>query len=297
MSLVQEAERHPVTTILCVGAIAAFIAGETGRSLDHLVLTPLDAFTAPWRYVTTIFPHGGIIHIVFNLLWTWQLGQAIEARVGSAKMVGLALLLAVAASATELLFLNTPIGLSGLVYGFATFAWARGRHDARFREVIDKRTIQFLGGWFLLCIVATETGMMRIANGAHAGGAAMGYLMGMRRPWFAPAFLAALAAGIVLRIGREGASVPPLVIHRRAEAAIGAEKYEQAIELYEQLFANGERTGGALFNYGLSLYRVGRREEGMNALIDSYELKPEIVIDPDLRQAIIEAKAIRDGAK
>ncbi len=295
MSLIHDAERHPVTTILCVGAIAAFIAGETGRSLDHLILTPLDALTEPWRYVTTIFPHGGLIHIAFNLLWTWQLGRGIEARIGSAKMVGLALLAALAASGTELILFNSPIGLSGLVYGFATFAWARGRHDPRFRGLIDNKTMQFLGGWFLLCIIATETGFMPVANGAHAGGAVMGFLLGIRRPWFAPAFLAALVAVIVMRVGQGSARTSAWVIHKRAEAAIKAEEHSKAIELYEQLFINGDGTPGARYNYGLSLYRVGRQGEAMDALIEAYDQDPQVIPDMDLRKAIIDAKALRDG--
>ena len=297
MSVLEQAERHPITTILCVGAIATFIAQQTGRSVDHLILTPLDALTVPWRYVTTIFPHGGILHIAFNLLWTWQLGCAIEARLGAVKMVGLSLLAALAASGSELLLQHSPIGLSGLVYAFATFAWARGRHDMRFRGVIDNRTMQFLGGWFLLCIVATGTGMMPVANGAHGGGAIIGFLLGQRRLWFAPLFLAALASALVLRVGVANGASPAWVLHQRAEAAIEAADYDQAISLYEQLFANGDTTAGSLYNYGLALYRAGRLEEGMDAFIGAYEMDSQVIQDLELRQAILDAKVLRDGKR
>lgn len=293
LSFLNEAERHPITTILCVGAIATFIAQETGRSVDHMILTPLDALAQPWRYVTTIFPHAGLLHLGFNLLWTWQLGRAIEARLGLLKMVGLTLLAALAASGTELLLFNAPVGLSGVVYAFAAFAWSRSRHDPRFTGIIDKSTMKFLGGWFLLCIVATQTGVMRVANGAHGGGAVIGFLLGLRRPWAAPAFLAALLAAIVLRVGHGNGSMPAWVLHQRAEAAIDEGDNALAISLYEQLFANGDSTAGAFYNYGLALNRSGRGPEATDAFIRSYELDPQVIQNPDLRRFILDAKAAR----
>ena len=276
-----------------MAAIAAFIAERTGRSVD-LILTPLDAYTEPWRYFTTNIPHANLLHIGFNLMWIWSLGSAIESRLSPLRMMGLVLLTGIVSSAAELLLLHTSIGLSGIVYGFAAFAWMRRRHDSRFRDVIDRPMMQFFVVWFLFCIIATETGFMPVANAAHAGGAIAGGLLGMRRPWLAPAFFAALAAGVVLRVGDGGGSAKSWVLHKRAEAAIDAGEYEEAMSLYQSLFENGDKTAGAVYNYGLSLHRLGRFEEGMDAFIEAYELDPQVIQDVELRRLVIDEKVARD---
>jgi membrane associated rhomboid family serine protease len=297
LGLLTDAERHPVTTILIVGSIATFFAQETGRSVDHMILTPLDALTEPWRYLTTIFPHGGAFHLIFNVFWIWQLGRALESRIGTLWMVGLTLVSALAASGTEVLMYNAAIGLSGVVYAFAMFAWAKGRHDPKFRGVIDTQTLQLLIGWFFLCIIATETGFMRVANGAHAGGAAMGFLLGQKRPWLAGVFIASLATTIFLRLGQGSLNTPPGVFESRAVHALLDDKNQEAIDLYEQLFATGHRSAGSLHNYGLALSRVGRDAEGITALIAAYELDPQIIQNVEIREIVINARAAVNASK
>lgn len=297
MGLIDDAERAPITTILCVGSIAAFLAQETGRSVDHLVLTPLDALTEPWRYLTTVFPHGGVFHLVFNVFWVWQLGRAIESRLGPGRTAALTIISALAASGTEVLMFNAAIGLSGVVYAFAMFAWARGRHDPRFRDVIDRRTLNLLIGWFFLCIVATETGFMRVANGAHAGGAAMGFLLGLRRLWFAPLFLLGMGAAIFVRLGGGSTGTPGWILQNRAVDAMLEEQNDEAIELYEQLFATGHRSAGSLYNYGLALSRVGRSEEGTDALLEAFEIDPQIVQDIEMREWLMQTRARRSRGR
>ena len=43
-----------------------------------------------WRYFSHAFMHFSLMHILFNLLWWWYLGGAVEKRIGSGKLVVIA---------------------------------------------------------------------------------------------------------------------------------------------------------------------------------------------------------------
>jgi membrane associated rhomboid family serine protease len=172
----RELPDYPVTAgtmVLAVGVTAAFW-------LD-VDISPV--FTSAeirrgelWRLVTDIFPHGGTLHLLFNLYWTWIFGTMIEQVLGHFKTAALFLLLAVGASALEFAFLRGGIGLSGVGYGLFGFLWIASRSDDRFRDAIDQRTVVTFLLWFVFCIITTVTNIMPIANLEHGGGLALGVL-------------------------------------------------------------------------------------------------------------------------
>jgi len=80
------------------------------------------ALFQPWRMVTYMFLHGGAFHLIFNMLWLWWMGRAVEETLGPRTFsviflgagIGGALFNIVAA---PLLGFNPVIGASGAVYG------------------------------------------------------------------------------------------------------------------------------------------------------------------------------------
>mgnify|MGYP000406887236 FL=1 len=80
------------------------------------------ALFQPWRAFTYMFLHGGTFHLVFNMLWLWWMGRAVEESLGPRTFsviylgagLGGALFDVVAA---PLLGFNPVIGASGAVYG------------------------------------------------------------------------------------------------------------------------------------------------------------------------------------
>lgn len=172
----RELPDYPVTAgtmVLAVGVTAAFW-------LD-VDISPVFASAEIrrgelWRLVTDIFPHGGTLHLLFNLYWTWIFGTMIEQVLGHFKTAALFLLLAVGASALEFAFLRGGIGLSGVGYGLFGFLWIASRSDDRFRDAIDQRTVVTFLLWFVFCIITTVTNIMPIANLEHGGGLALGVL-------------------------------------------------------------------------------------------------------------------------
>jgi hypothetical protein len=131
-----------------------------------------------WRLVTCIFPHGGVLHLAFNIYWLWIFGSVIEEVFGPVKTLALFLLFSVGASSLEFAILDGGIGLSGLGYGLFGMLWILSDRDPRFHDVVDKRTAQTFVFWFFLCIVTTVTKIMPIANLEHGGGLLLGILAG-----------------------------------------------------------------------------------------------------------------------
>ncbi len=81
-----------------------------------------------WQLFTYIFLHGGISHILFNLLALWMFGGELENYWGSRKFLGYFLFCGVGAGICTVIF--TPyqfipvIGASGAIYGILlAFGW------------------------------------------------------------------------------------------------------------------------------------------------------------------------------
>ncbi len=143
-----------------------------------------------WRLITPIFLHFGLLHIVFNGLWTWELGRRIETLQGSVQLLGITALIGIGSNLAQALVTQSGLfgGMSGVIYGYLGYmvVWSRLRPQQSFG--LPGAIVAFMLGWLLLCLVgfAGALGMGEIANAAHVGGLLMGALLGG---------LAALVAG------------------------------------------------------------------------------------------------------
>lgn len=127
-----------------------------------------------WRLFTPIFIHFGWLHIVFNMMWFYQLGSMIEARQSSLFLLGFIALSALLSNLAEYFFGHTILfgGMSGVVYALAGYVWIRGKYDRSSGLYIDSQTVTILLVWLVVCF----TGILgHVANGAHL----MGLIVGM----------------------------------------------------------------------------------------------------------------------
>ncbi len=70
-----------------------------------------------WRYFSHAFMHFSLMHILFNLLWWWYLGGAVEKRIGSGKLVVITVISALLSGFVQHQFSGPWFGgLSGVVY-------------------------------------------------------------------------------------------------------------------------------------------------------------------------------------
>jgi membrane associated rhomboid family serine protease len=133
--------RAPITRILIAANVAIYLVTAAqggglnnpgGALLSKFILVGSNIhgrFFVPYgdlahdhqwyRMVTTMFLHGSIIHIAFNMYILWVFGSAVEQYLGTMRYLGLYFISGLAGSAGALLvFPYTPtLGASGAIFG------------------------------------------------------------------------------------------------------------------------------------------------------------------------------------
>jgi rhomboid family protein len=211
--------RAPLVTLTLLAACAIAFAwelgilvssGEAGLNrffIDHGVVParvtvalangPL-ASDAALDVLTSLFLHGGWIHLLANMLYLWIFGNNIEDRLGRWAFLGFYLVGGIAAALTQIAIdpqSNVPlIGASGAIaatLGAYVVLYPRARILSLvflgfFYQLIEVPALLVLGFWFVLQLIdgvaslgvssATEGG---IALFAHIGGFVAGLLIAL----------------------------------------------------------------------------------------------------------------------
>lgn len=148
---------------------------------DRIMFVP-DSWEV-WRYLTPIFLHFGWLHVVFNCLWTWDLGGRIEENAGSAAMIALVLLTGAGSNFAQYLISGPSLfgGMSGVVYALLGFSWVVQYMCPRLGISNPIGVYVLMIGWLLLCMsgLIEVLGFGAIANGAHVGGLVLGSASGL----------------------------------------------------------------------------------------------------------------------
>lgn len=126
-----------------------------------------------WTVVTAIYLHGGILHIVFNMLWLRNLGNPVEELFGSSRAFIIFTISGVAGFIlSNGIGIQFTVGASGSIFGLlgALVYYGRKRGgvigNAVFRQVAMWAAVMFLFGFM----------MSGVNNWAHGGGFVGGYL-------------------------------------------------------------------------------------------------------------------------
>jgi GlpG protein len=136
-----------------------------------------------WRLFTPIFIHYGPLHLIFNMLWFYQLGSMIEGRQSA---LFLFVFIAVSALCSDVAqyFYHGPSfgGMSGVVYALAGYVWIRGKYNPGSGVFLDRRSVTILLVWLVVCF----TGIVGpVANAAHVVGLITGMVWGRIAAFFA----------------------------------------------------------------------------------------------------------------
>jgi rhomboid protease GluP len=128
----------------------------------------------PWRFVTAIFLHGSILHIVFNMWVLMDIGPQIEEQYGSARSLFIYVLTGIGGFLVSSTTLHASVGGSGSLLGLigVLLATTIGRRSAGSQMLRSQliRWLIYIAIWGLL--------VRGIDNWAHAGGLATGFVFG-----------------------------------------------------------------------------------------------------------------------
>lgn len=133
-----------------------------------------------WRLVTPIFMHADLmkdpLHLIFNMLWLYQLGSMIEGRKGSLFFLAFVAVSAALSNVAQYFFHGPAFyGMSGVVYALAGYIWICGKYDRSSGLYMDRQTVIYLLIWLVVCF----TGLIGpVANAAHLGGLIVGMVWG-----------------------------------------------------------------------------------------------------------------------
>ncbi|HSF65106.1 MAG TPA: rhomboid family intramembrane serine protease [Paracoccaceae bacterium] len=194
--------RTPYVTYLLVAAnIAIFLSywlTLTGRDLDYFFyawgLVPARVMSdgAVAGFFTSMFLHGGWMHLIGNMLFLWIFGDNLEDEMGHAKFAGFYLLSGLAAAAVQMAadpYTQIPmVGASGAIAGVLggyLLMFPRARVDVLIIFIIFFRIIPIpawimLGLWFGMQLfggLSTPTNGGGVAYWAHAGGFVAGLVL------------------------------------------------------------------------------------------------------------------------
>ena len=184
----------PVTQALLIANIGVFLLEASGMvRLDAFALWPPGGFGSnfePWQLVTYAFLHGGLTHILFNMLGLYMFGSEIERLFGSRFYAAYYLGCVVSAAICHIVvtsFMGGPavpmVGASGGIYGLllAFGVYFPHRRVLLLFPPIPLPARVFVAGFAVLELFLGVTGSTGTTGGvahfAHLGGMLGGWLM------------------------------------------------------------------------------------------------------------------------
>jgi membrane associated rhomboid family serine protease len=182
----------PVVKALIIANVAMFVVRSLLPGLtEPLGLVPQEVVTQlrVWQFVTYLFLHGGVFHILFNMLTLWMFGVELERMWGSRYFTKFYFVAGIGAGLTQLLasFIPVPalsslyfaqtIGASGAIYGLLlAYAMYFPHRQIMFFGIFPIEVRYFVLIMGAISLLYATDGGSGVAHLAHLGGLAAGYL-------------------------------------------------------------------------------------------------------------------------
>lgn len=136
-----------------------------------------------WRLFAPVFIHFSLIHLVFNCLWVYVLGQQIEKIDGKILFITLIIFSGICGNYAQFISTGPSLfgGLSGCVYGMFGYTMITEFQKSRIIYGLPPAIYIFMIAWLVLGFIGVLSlfGLGNIANFAHLGGLIAGVIMAM----------------------------------------------------------------------------------------------------------------------
>ncbi|MGH8608156.1 MAG: rhomboid family intramembrane serine protease, partial [Gammaproteobacteria bacterium] len=101
-----------------------------------------------WRLVTPIFLHFHILHILFNMLWLYQLGTLIERKESTHLLLFPVVSIGIGSNLAQWWVSGPGFGgMSGVVYGLFGYLWIRSQHDPWSGYYVHSGVVYLMLAW------------------------------------------------------------------------------------------------------------------------------------------------------
>ncbi len=151
------------------GGIDGTVLDRLGDSLPWNV-----DIAEPWRFITAVFLHGSILHILFNMWVLMDIGPLVEELYGSARYLFMYVVAGIGGYVVSSFVGNRSVGGSGALLGLigVLLAMTMGRRTAGMQMLRSNliRWLIYIAVWGLL--------FPGIDNWAHGGGLVTGFILG-----------------------------------------------------------------------------------------------------------------------
>src|SRR6187399_3245099 len=156
-----------------------------GPAVNRFVLTfgLVPAYFSWITVFTSMFLHGGFLHVAGNMLYLWIFGDNVEDRMGHGRFLAFYLLCGVAAALGQTFTAPDSIvpmvGASGAIAGVMGAYFVLYPHSrvltlifiVFYVNIVEIPAVVFLGFWFLMQLLS-GVGTLAASSGAEAGGIA-----------------------------------------------------------------------------------------------------------------------------
>ncbi len=149
---------------------------------NYLALYPInDEHFQFYQFITSMFMHGGFVHILCNMLALLSFGPEVENQLGDRKFIAFYLIMGFIASIFQMyLSGGSMIGASGAIYGLLVYFTMLNPNSEL--SIIFLPFIGFKAKYFTGIMVAMELylaiqGGGNIGHWAHFGGAVAGFTL------------------------------------------------------------------------------------------------------------------------
>lgn len=198
-----------VMRLIGANAVMFLLSGLVPGLERQLMFVPAEAHLRPWSAVTYMFLHGGLGHILFNMIALFFFGPRLEGELGARRFLRLYVVSGLAGAALSFLFAFNAaiIGASGAVYGVLFgFTWFWPRSQIYIWGVFPVEARWLVAGMTALSLFGGFSGGVDgVAHFAHLGGFLGGYLyIRAAAPRRDPAVSAAPAPGPRIDAGAIG---------------------------------------------------------------------------------------------
>ncbi|MBS4209599.1 rhomboid family intramembrane serine protease [Bacillus sp. FJAT-50079] len=232
-----------------------------------------------WRFITPVFLHIGILHLLMNTLALYYLGTAVERMFGRIRFLWIYLFSGFAGTLASFVFTDhLSAGASGAIFGcFGALLYLGVVNSQLFFRTVGMNVIALIG--INLIFGFSVPG---IDNAGHIGGLIGGFFATgivhfpkKRRISFQAVFALLTAAAIWLMFTIGFANDRPAVFNQMAQEYVEKGEWQKAYDLLSQYVNDGK--GNELSYFQLSLLEIYQEDylKARDLLEEAVEIEPK----------------------